>query len=87
MRVILVLLMITNGEQSNEADVWHYITFKSVHAGDGFNRPIRGLSRLFRGVTSNNHGNFYCLNCLHSFKQKIYLKDMKDYVKAMIIPM
>ena len=70
----VVLLMITNGEQSNEADVWHYITFKSVHADDGFNRPIRGLSRLFRGVTSNNHGNFYCLNCLHSFQTENILK-------------
>ena len=70
----VVLLMITNGEQSNEADVWHYITFKSVHADDGFNRPIRGLSRSFRGVTSNNHGNFYCLNCLHSFQTENILK-------------
>ena len=25
------------------------------------------LSVLLRGITSKHHGNFYCLNCLHSF--------------------
>ena len=55
----VVLLMITNGEK------WHYIALKSVRTDDGFNRPIRALSRLFRGITSNNHGDFYCLGCLH----------------------
>ena len=34
----------------------------------GFNRPIGSRSRLFRGVTSNHDGDFYCLNCLHSFR-------------------
>ena len=32
--------MITNGEQ------WHYIALKRVLTDDGFNRPIRSLSRL-----------------------------------------
>ena len=63
----VVLLMITNSEQSNEADKWHYIALKSVRTDDGFNRPIRSLSRLFRGITANNNGDFYCLGCLHSF--------------------
>ena len=26
------------------------------------------MSGLFRGVTSNHVGDFYCLNCLHSFR-------------------
>ena len=60
--------MITNGEQ------WHYIALKSVRTDDGFNRPIRSLSRLFRGITSNNHGDFYCLGCLHSFRTDNALK-------------
>ena len=63
----VVLLMITNGKQSDEVDKWHYIALKSVRTDDGFNHPIRSLSRLFRGITSNNHGDFYCLGCLHSF--------------------
>ena len=64
----VVLLMITNGKQSDEVDKWHYIALKGVRTNDGFNLPIRSLSRLFRGITSNNHGDFYCLGCLHSFR-------------------
>ena len=26
------------------------------------------LSALLRGITSKHHGDFYCLNCLHSFR-------------------
>ena len=33
---------------------WHYLAVKK-------------LSALLRGITSNHHSNFYCLNCLHSF--------------------
>ena len=53
--------MITNGEK------WHYISLKSVRTDDGFNRPARSLLRLFRGITANSNGAFYCLNGLHSF--------------------
>ena len=81
----VVLLMITNGKQSDKVNKWHYIALKSVHTDDGFNRPIRSLSRLFRGITSNNHGDFYCLGCLHSFRTDNALKkherlcDNNDY--------
>ena len=81
----VVLLIITNGEQSDEVDKWHYIALKGVRTDDGFNRPIRSLSRLFRGITSNNHGDFYCLDCLHSFRTDNALKkherlcDNNDY--------
>ena len=64
----VVLLMITNDKQSDKIDKWHYIALKSVNTDNGFNRPIRSLSRLFRGITSNNNGDFYCLGCLHSFR-------------------
>ena len=70
----VVLLMITNGEQSNETDKWHYIALKSVRTDDGFNRPIRSLSRLFRGITANNNGDFYCSGYLHSFRTDNALK-------------
>ena len=33
---------------------YHYLTIKSI-------------SLLLRGITLNNHGDFYCLNCLHSY--------------------
>ena len=74
--------MITNGEQ------WHYIALKSVHIDDGFNRPIKSLSRLFRRITANHNGDF-CLNCLHSFRTDNALKrhkrlcDNNDYCTAM----
>ena len=69
----VVLLMITNDKQSDKIDKWHYIALKSVNTDNGFNRPI-SLSRLFRGITSNNNGNFYCLSCLHSFRTDNALK-------------
>ena len=34
---------------------WHYLAAKS-------------LSRLLRGISSNNDGDFYCLNCFHSYR-------------------
>ena len=70
----VVLLMINNNEESNEIDKWHYIALKSVRTDNGFNRPIRSLSRLLRGITSNNNGDFYCLGCLHSFRTDNALK-------------
>ena len=77
----VVLLMITNGEK------WHYIALKSVRTDDGFNHPIRSLSILFREIPTNNDEDLYCLGCLHSFRTKMRLKDVKDYVIIMIITM
>ena len=37
---------------------------------------IKNLSALLRGITSKN-GDFYCLNCLHSFKTKNKLESHK----------
>ena len=67
---------------------WHYIALKSEPADDRFNRPIRSLSRLFREVTSNHDGDFYSLNCLHSFRTDNALEkherlcDNNDYCTA-----
>ena len=66
--------MITGDKQSDKIDKWHYIALKSDSIDNGFNRPIRSLSRLFRGITSNNNGDFYCLGCLHSFRTDNALK-------------
>ena len=79
--------MINDGKQSDGVDKWHDTTFKSVRRDDGFNRPIRSLSRLFRGIASNNHGEFYFLGCLHSFSTDNALKNMKDSVVIRIIVM
>ena len=51
---------------------WHYLAVKSI-------------PRLLREITSNNNGDFYCLNCFHSYRTKQRLKKMKRYAKIMII--
>ena len=40
---------------------WHYFAVKSLPA-------------LLRGTTSNNYGDFYCLNCFHSYTTHNKLK-------------
>ena len=35
---------------------------------------VKEWSALLRRITSNNNGNFYCINCLHSFRIKNKLK-------------
>ena len=60
--------MIADGEKL------HYIALKIEPTEDGFIRPIKCLSRLFRGTTSNHNGDFYCFNCLHSFSTDNALK-------------
>ena len=47
---------ITQSVSSNR-EKWYYLTVKE-------------LSALLRGITSKNSGDFYCLNCLHSFRTK-----------------
>ena len=72
----VLLLMITKGEQSNEAGRWYHIALKRVRTADGFNRLIRTLSRIFREITANNNGDYYFLGCLHSFRTDNALKIM-----------
>ena len=43
---------------------WHYLTGKN-------------LFRLLRGITSNHDGDFYCLNCFHSYRTKNKLEAHK----------
>ena len=35
---------------------------------------VKSLSALLRGITSNHNGDFYCLNCFHSYSTKNKLK-------------
>ena len=34
---------------------WHYLT-------------IKNMKRLTRGITSSHRGDFFCRNCMHSFR-------------------
>ena len=38
---------------------------------------VKSLSALFRGITDNNNGDFYCLNCFQSYTTEIRLKKHK----------
>ena len=40
---------------------WHYVSVKNVKG-------------LYRGVFSNNHGDFYCMNCVHTYRTRGALK-------------
>ena len=64
----VVLSMINDGEK------WRYTALKSEQTENGLIRPTKSLSRLFRGIKSNHKGDFYCLNCLHSFRSNNILK-------------
>ena len=44
-----------------DGEKWHYLAVKS-------------LSTLFRGITSSRDGDFYCLNCFHSYRTNNALK-------------
>ena len=35
---------------------------------------VKRLSALFRGITSNHNGDFYCLNCFHTYTKENKLK-------------
>ena len=47
-----------------DGEKWHYLAVKS-------------LSALFREITGNNHGDFYCLNCFQSYTTASKLKKHK----------
>ena len=44
-----------------DGEKWHYLAVKSV-------------TRFIRGITSHQDGDFYCLNCFHSYTTKKRLK-------------
>ena len=66
--------MITDGKRSDEVKKWHYVALKSEPTDDEFNGPTKIMFRLFRGITLNHHGDFYCLVGLHSFQTDNALK-------------
>ena len=68
-----ILLMIPNreGHKTRSEGWWHYLA-------------IRKLSWLLKGITSKCHGDFYCLNCFHSFATKKNFNCIKEYVKTKI---
>ena len=48
-----------------DGEKWHYLAVKSLSA--------------FRGITCNNHEDFYCLNCFQSYTTKNKLKKHRKF--------
>ena len=46
--------------------------------GEKYHVAVKSLSRLIYGITSNHHGDFYCLGCLHSLRTDSVIKNAKD---------
>ena len=42
---------------------------------------VKKLSPLFKGITSNREGDFYCLNCFHPYSKENKLKNHKNVCK------
>ena len=40
---------------TDDGEKWHYLS-------------VRSLPALLRGIASSNNGDFYCLNCFHSYR-------------------
>ena len=53
---------------TDDDENWHYLAVKSI-------------SRLLRGITSNHDGDFFCLNCFHSYRTKGRLKKHEKVCK------
>ena len=53
---------------SNGTGNWHYLAIKNI-------------SGFLRGITSNHNGDFYCLNCFHSYISKRKLKKLERVCK------
>ena len=52
---------------TDDGETWHYLA-------------VRSLSALLRGISSSNNGDFYCLNCFHSY---CTLNKLKNHEKSM----
>ena len=53
---------------NEEKEGWYYLAVKQ-------------LSALLRAITSKHKSNFYCLNCLHSFRTENKIKSLGKVCK------
>ena len=54
---------------------WHFLALPSVLDENGVKRPMKALSKLMNGISSSNHGDFYCYGCFHSFRTQTTLEN------------
>ena len=73
-----------NTKRAKCADVQMYEMYADVEKGKKRNyTAIKSLPALLRGVTSTNNGDFYCRNCLGSFRTQetldLHIQACKDH--------
>ena len=49
--------------------------------GKLYHLTVKKLSGLFSKIASKRDGEFYCLNCLHSFRAESKLKEHENVCK------
>ena len=57
-----------------------FLTILNEEGKGWYYLAVKRLSALLRGITLKNNGNFYCLNCIHSFRKE---NQFKSYAKNM----
>ena len=57
-----------------DVEKWYYLAVKK-------------LSALLKGITSNDYGDFYCLNCFHSCTTKNKIKKHENACKTQFVVM
>ena len=58
----------------SNGEKWHFVAVKK-------------LSALLRRITSEHHGDFYCLNCFHSFATESKFQSHKRACEIKILVM
>ena len=69
-------------KHNNKRD--NQVTLLMITDGTGNWHTVKSISGLLRRITSNHNGNFYCLNCFHSYTTEKNLESMKEYVMITI---
>ena len=69
----ITLLKITDNNEK-----WHFLALPSIQTDDGYLRSTKSFSKLMNGISSKNHGHFYCYGCFHSFRaESVLLKHIE----------
>ena len=61
-------------KENNERDIQVNLLMITDNNNNWHYLAVKNISGLLRGVTSNHNGDFYCLNCFHSYTTEKKLK-------------
>ena len=61
-------------KHNNERDTHVNLLMITDGTGNWYYLAVKSISGLLRGITSNHNGDFYCLNCFHSYTSEKKLR-------------